>query len=82
MSLPALSFFCAGSLTACKTPARTLKRQQESRNSQIDRFEASLKMALESQKQWRQRVQQKTLELEQAKVGGRRSFLHAVVMES
>lgn len=25
-------------------------------------------MALESQKQWRQRVQQKTLELEQAKV--------------
>ncbi|KWU45315.1 hypothetical protein RHOSPDRAFT_4172, partial [Rhodotorula sp. JG-1b] len=46
---------------------QTLKRQQESRNSQVDRFEASLKMALESQKQWRQRVQQKTLELEQAK---------------
>ncbi|GAA5983031.1 hypothetical protein JCM10908_006873 [Rhodotorula pacifica] len=46
---------------------QTLKRQQESRNSQVDRFEASLKMALESQKQWRQRVQQKSLELEQAK---------------
>ncbi|GAA5885923.1 hypothetical protein JCM3774_003777, partial [Rhodotorula dairenensis] len=46
---------------------QTLKRQQESRHSQVDRFEASLKMALDSQKQWRQRVQQKTLELEQAK---------------
>lgn len=75
MSLPALSFFRAGSLTSrVNAPRRTLKRQQESRNSQIDRFEASLKMALESQKQWRQRVQQKTLELEQAKVGGRRRF--------
>ncbi|POY72208.1 hypothetical protein BMF94_4714 [Rhodotorula taiwanensis] len=46
---------------------QTLKRQQESRTAQVDRFEASLKLALESQKQWRSRVQQKSLELEQAK---------------
>ncbi|GAA6019786.1 hypothetical protein JCM8202_001220 [Rhodotorula sphaerocarpa] len=46
---------------------QSLKRQQDSRHAQVDRFEASLKMALDSQKQWRLRVQQKSLELEQAK---------------
>ncbi|BGP03966.1 anucleate primary sterigmata protein b [Rhodotorula toruloides] len=46
---------------------QTLKRQQDNRHKQLDRFEASLKTATEAQRQWRQRVQQKTLELENAK---------------
>lgn len=56
-------------LTRRRPRPRSLKRQQDSRHAQVDRFEASLKMALDSQKQWRSRVQQKSLELEQAKVG-------------
>lgn len=47
---------------------RSLKRQQDNRHKQLDRFEASLKTATETQRQWRQRVQQKSLELEQARV--------------
>lgn len=35
---------------------------------QIDRFETGLKTATESQKQWRTRVQQRSLELQQAQV--------------
>ncbi|GAA6023302.1 hypothetical protein JCM11491_006887 [Sporobolomyces phaffii] len=44
----------------------SLKKQQEARMKQIDRFETGLKTATESQKQWRTRVQQRTLELQQA----------------
>lgn len=46
----------------------SLKKQQEARMKQIDRFEVGLKAATESQKQWRTRVQQRTLELQQAQV--------------
>lgn len=46
----------------------TLKRQQESRLRQLDRFEGALKTATETQRQWRQRVNVKQLELEAAKV--------------
>ncbi|GJN94269.1 hypothetical protein Rhopal_007343-T1 [Rhodotorula paludigena] len=46
---------------------QSLKRQQDNRHKQLDRFEASLKTATETQRQWRQRVQQKSLELEQAR---------------
>lgn len=45
-----------------------LRRQQESRHKQLDRFEAGLKSATEAQRQWRARVQSKTVELEAAKV--------------
>jgi len=45
-----------------------LKRQQDSRHKQLDRFEAGLKNATEAQRQWRARVQSKTVELETAKV--------------
>ncbi|KPV72942.1 uncharacterized protein RHOBADRAFT_55197 [Rhodotorula graminis WP1] len=44
-----------------------LKRQQDSRHKQLDRFEAGLKSATEAQRQWRARVQSKTTELEAAK---------------
>ncbi|GAA5916212.1 hypothetical protein JCM8208_000034 [Rhodotorula glutinis] len=44
-----------------------LKRQQDSRHKQLDRFEAGLKSATEAQRQWRARVQSKTVELEAAK---------------
>jgi flagellar biosynthesis chaperone FliJ len=57
---------------------RALKRQQDNRHKQLDRFEASLKSATEAQRQWRQRVQQKTLELENAKVR-RRAFRAATL---
>ncbi|GAA5943357.1 uncharacterized protein JCM15063_002923 [Sporobolomyces koalae] len=43
-----------------------LQRQQEDRMRQIDKFETGLKTATENQKQWRTRVQQRTLELQQA----------------
>ncbi|BGP43939.1 hypothetical protein JCM10449v2_007996 [Rhodotorula kratochvilovae] len=44
-----------------------LKRQQDARHKQLDRFEAGLKSATEAQRQWRARVQTKTQELEAAK---------------
>ena len=50
------------------TPYSSLKKQQEARMKQIDLFETGLKTATESQKQWRTRVQQRTLELQQAQV--------------
>ncbi|BGP20757.1 hypothetical protein JCM10213v2_008920 [Rhodosporidiobolus nylandii] len=44
-----------------------LKRQADARHSQLDRFEASLKAAVDVQKQWRERVRVKQTELEGAK---------------
>ncbi|GAA5974673.1 hypothetical protein JCM11641_007052 [Rhodosporidiobolus odoratus] len=44
-----------------------LKRQSDARHKQLDRFEASIKTATETQRQWRVRVQQKQLEIEGAK---------------
>ncbi|KAK4701233.1 MFS transporter, PHS family, inorganic phosphate transporter, partial [Phenoliferia sp. Uapishka_3] len=55
----------------------TLKRQQESRLRQLDRFEGALKTATETQRQWRQRVNVKQLELEAAK--GTNSELQAQI---
>ncbi|GAA6058279.1 hypothetical protein JCM3770_002889 [Rhodotorula araucariae] len=46
---------------------QVLKRQQDARHKQLDRFEAGLKSATEAQRQWRARVQSKTQELEAAK---------------
>ncbi|GAA6063821.1 hypothetical protein JCM10212_002578 [Sporobolomyces blumeae] len=44
----------------------SLKKQQESRLKQIDRFEASIRTATENQKQWRAKVHERTLELKEA----------------
>ncbi|GAA6033614.1 hypothetical protein JCM8097_001485 [Rhodosporidiobolus ruineniae] len=44
-----------------------LKRQSDARHKQLDRFEASIKTATETQRQWRVRVQQKQVELDAAK---------------
>lgn len=52
-----------------------LKRQQESRLKQLDRFEASIKTATETQRQWRQRVNTKQSEVDSAKVCSHRSFV-------
>ncbi|GAA5956818.1 hypothetical protein JCM21900_004350 [Sporobolomyces salmonicolor] len=45
----------------------SLKKQQERRNKQIDGFEASIRTASETQRQWRVRVHQKQVELDAAK---------------
>ncbi|KAI5474861.1 hypothetical protein MNV49_002324, partial [Pseudohyphozyma bogoriensis] len=45
----------------------TLKRQQDTKLRQLDRFESSIKTAAETQKQWRQRVATKQAELDSAK---------------
>ncbi|GAA5902534.1 uncharacterized protein JCM6883_001440 [Sporobolomyces salmoneus] len=45
----------------------SMKKQQDARMKQIDQFEVGLKAATENQKQWRTRVQQRTLELQQAR---------------
>ncbi|KAH8919162.1 hypothetical protein BT69DRAFT_1337528, partial [Atractiella rhizophila] len=42
----------------------SLKKQQEARLRQLDRFENSIKTATDMQKQWRQRLQAKSAELE------------------
>ncbi len=44
-----------------------LKRQQDSRFRQIDRFEASIKVATDKQGQWRQRLVSKQAELDAVK---------------
>lgn len=44
-----------------------LKRQQDSRFRQIDRFEASIKQAADKQSQWRQRLVSKQSELDSVK---------------
>lgn len=46
----------------------SLKKQQDSRMRQLDRLEAAVKNAVDSQKQWKQRVLLKHNEVESIKV--------------
>lgn len=46
----------------------SLKKQQDSRMRQLDRLEAAVKNAVDSQKQWKQRVLLKHNEMESIKV--------------
>jgi hypothetical protein len=46
----------------------SLKRQQDSRLKQLDRLETTVKNAVDSQKQWKQRILLKHNEVESVKV--------------
>ena len=47
---------------------RSIKRQQDSKLKQMDRFETSVKTATDAQRQWKQRVLLKQSEIDSVKV--------------